>query len=277
MICPATYKRPGKIPLRFWAGFPIVKGRQIFIKPNLVMPPTKYESASCTRIEVVRLVIEKCLNEGAKPGDIIVGDCGFKDQWELTMECSGYRSLETDYGVKVICVQEGENYHKYTLHRIPGYMSLFGIKISDFVLNADVVIDVPKMKIHNTAGITGAIKNMMGVISPKGSMHPNGSAVILHKRLRDLYTLMRSRVGFIVLDAIEGSEYAECGGIPVVSNVLVSGTDMWEVDCILAQLMGINPVEIQYLEYIRTKDKGAIPFPKIPVVNKPAIITYERR
>jgi uncharacterized protein (DUF362 family) len=234
-----------------WEDFPNVKEKSVFVKPNLVIPPTRNDLLSCTQKSVVEAVLRALRMKGA--GRVIVGDCGFKGQWEKTQQASGYSEICREYDAEFICVQDGENYHKYSLKRFEkkeDYLSLYGIKISNYVLDADVVINIPKLKVHSLAGITCSIKNMMGVIQPKGSMHPGASPDILHKRLRDLYKLLSLIVSWILVDGVAGSEYSETYGVPKKANVLISGTDMWEVDCAAAQVMGIAPERISYLKYI---------------------------
>lgn len=235
----------------FWRGFPDVTGKRVFIKPNLVCPATNYDYWSTTRVEVVEMVIKKI--KRGNPSEIIIGECGFKGQWQNTIKSTGYDRLADIPGVRLVALQDGENYHKFTLQRLPEgmYRSLFGVKFSDYLLESDVVINIPKMKVHTMAGITGSIKNMMGTMAQKGNMHPRGSIEILHKRLADLYSLTRKMVHFIVMDGITGCEYAEQSGVPIDSGVLISGTDQWEVDVAAARLMGVKPHLIEYLRYIR--------------------------
>jgi uncharacterized protein (DUF362 family) len=189
------------------------------------------------------------MNNGAN--DIIVGDCGFKDQWEHTIKISGYDQLPKRYGVQLVGLQEGPKFHEFTLHRREGYLSLFGAKFSNTMLECDFVINVPKLKVHFMATMTGAIKNMMGTMAQKGSMHPRGSSEILHKRLHDLYFLCKDRVAACVMDGIEGSQYAEQYGISKYANVLLSSEDMWTMDVAASTIMGIPPSSVKYLEYIR--------------------------
>ena len=243
-----------------WEDFPDCNGKSVFIKPNLVTPPTFWDIQSCTQKEIVEALIIKAKNGGATK--IIVGCCGFKNQWDKTIKLSGYEELCNKYEINLVCVQEGENYHKYTLVRFENkqdYLSLFGTKISDYVLNSDVTINAPKMKVHTMAGITGAIKNMMGVISPKGSMHPGGNCEILMKRLRDLWKLMEPKVNWVLMDGIIGAEYSEQFGVPKKASVLISGTCMFEVDCMSAFVMGFIPEQIKYLKIIHDCDKKEYP------------------
>jgi uncharacterized protein (DUF362 family) len=245
-----TYKTltVGAIPETFWSGFPTVRERSVFIKPNLVSPLSPWDFPSTTRVEVVELVVQKLLQ--ANPRRIVIGECGFKDQWELTMLTTGYRRMAQKYGIEIIPLQDGANFHKFTLRRLEKYRSLYGVKFSDYMLECDVVINIPKMKVHCMAGITGAIKNMMGTMAQKGSMHPRASVPILHERLADLYQLTSQIVKFVVMDGIVGAEYAEQCGHPVRSKVLISGTNQWEVDVAAAKLMGVDPMGIGYLRNI---------------------------
>lgn len=245
-----------------WKSFPNVKNRSVFIKPNLVVPPRKHDKHSTTNALVTEAVIRQCRDMGAR--EITVGCCGFRGRWEDTMKFSGYDEMCRRYEIVPLCVQEGENYHKYSVRRLHDYLSLYGTKISDFVLEADVVINLPKMKVHTLAGITGAIKNMMGVISPKGSMHPRASIPTLHKRLRDLYYLMQPIVDWTLMDGIVGVEYAEHFGVPVKSGALISGTDLWEVDCVAARFMGWDVEEIPYLRYIADDRRDGSEIPATP-------------
>lgn len=247
-----------EVPPEFWEGLPSPRGKRIFVKPNLICPNTAWDPDSTTRVEVVELVLRKLWDEGAD--SIVVGDCGFKNQWEETLRSTGYDRLAEKYEVEVIGLQEKENYHKFTLVRKEGYLSLFGAKISDYVLGCDFVVNVPKLKVHHMAMVTGAIKNMMGIMAQKGSMHPRADAVTLHKRLRDLYFITKDMVRFCVLDGVIGSEYAEQCGRGVPSGVLVSERDQWATDVTAAKLMDIPPDKVPFLRLIRD-DFSAIEVP----------------
>jgi uncharacterized protein (DUF362 family) len=248
------------IPPIFWEGFPLVKNKTIFLKPNLVSPHSAWDSNSTTDVRIVEMVINKLIREEA--ARIWVGDCGFKDQWDLTIKSTGYDKLPEKYPVDLIPLQDGPNFHKFTLKRLEQYHSLFGAKFSDYVLECDIVINIPKMKVHNMALVTGAIKNMMGIMAQKGSMHPRGNSRILHRRLADLYQLSKPLVQYVVMDGIIGQEYSEQCGIPVQSGVLLSGKDSWEIDVAAARLMGIDPKRVSYLNFINAKAMDTVHVPK---------------
>lgn len=269
IISPVPSYETMGVPTEFWKGLPVVRGKRVFVKPNLVNPLTPWDTSSTTRLEVVEFVVRKLIDEGA--ASIFVGDCGFKNQWEATVRSTGYDTLVRTFpGVELVPLQDGGNFHRFTLVRseVGSYLSLFGAKFSDYVLESDVVVNVPKLKVHTMAVVTGAIKNMMGTMAQKGSMHPRGDIETLHRRLRDFYFLTRKFVGFVVVDGIDGAEYSEQVGVPRHSGVLISSTDQWEADIASAILMGVPPEKVPYLRLIG-------PIPKIEVPEQ-YIQRYER-
>lgn len=236
------------------------KGKHVFIKPNLVTPPSPWDVQSVTDYRLLNILLGRLSDAGVK--SVIVGCCGFKGQWAKTIKLSRYDKICARHGAQLVCVQEGENFHAYTLLRFPNkedYLSLYGTKVSDFFLRAEVRINLPKLKIHSLCTMTCAIKNLMGVISPKGAMHPNGSIPILHKRLRDLYALLSPMIDWTLVDGIIGAEYAEQYGVPKKAGVLISGEDMFQVDCEAADVIGMGPEQVWYLHHIHRKDKKPWP------------------
>lgn len=256
----SDYKNLRRMKAEIWPSSSFFYGKRIFIKPNLVVPISKWEQASTTKLELVEMVIECLKDEGCH--SIMVGDCGFKGQWIETIKSSGYDVLPKKYGVELIGLQEGENYHKFSLIRFKDkgdYLSLFGAKFSDYMLDYDCVVNLPKLKVHKMALVTGAIKNMMGCMINKGNMHPRGDANILHKRLRDLYFLIQDRVKLCIMDGIEGSEYSEHYGLPRKVGIILVSKDMWEMDCCEAHAIGIDPKDVPYLNLIQKDVKRDFP------------------
>lgn len=261
---------------RLWRGLPSsLVGTSVFVKPNLVMPVTKWECASTVHVAVISLLIRALKDLGC--ADITIGDCGFRGQWKHTIKSSGYDLLPAVYGIKLVGLEEGANAEKFSWLRFEDdeeYMSLFGAQFSDYMLEADFVISAAKLKVHKMAGITGCIKNMMGTMRNKGNMHPRGNVAVLHKRLRDLYLLLKDRVHFCLIDGIIGSEYSEHYGVPVKAGVLVSGDDPWELDCIAAQLMGMFSRSIPYLRLL--KEKLRRDYPSLPTELAALVTPFEK-
>ncbi len=131
------------------------------------------------------------------------------------------------------------------------------------VLDADVMISVPVMKVTGAVGMTVAIKNLIGIGPglkygwPKGGGWPPGSgnpgiwhtARTLDETITDLAGV--AGVDFAVVDAIVGMEKARIigdGGHPIRTNMVLAGNDLFAVDAVAARVMGMNPDDMEFLQ-----------------------------
>lgn len=134
------------------------------------------------------------------------------------------------------------------------------------IINADVFITVPVMKIHST-GITAALKNQIGIApstiygfwKQMGVPQNNYSYKLIHqteaplwwthKEIVDLSNL--AGVDFAVIDAIgclEREKDAKGDGSNFVRmNTIVAGADPVAVDHVCARLMGLNPDDVEHI------------------------------
>ncbi|MFH1007802.1 MAG: DUF362 domain-containing protein [Candidatus Latescibacterota bacterium] len=140
------------------------------------------------------------------------------------------------------------------------------------VLECDVLISVPVLKIHDGVGMTNAMKNFVGIAPgmiygwsknmgfPPGSGNPGlaHTPAILDETIVDLTSL--SGVDFVVVDALmcmerrKTDEYG--GGRPVRMNMIVASADIVAADAVSARLIGFNPDDIEYLTLAATKGLG---------------------
>ncbi|MBW2690302.1 MAG: DUF362 domain-containing protein, partial [Deltaproteobacteria bacterium] len=128
-------------------------GQNVLIKPNLLSGKTP-EKAVTTHPEIVRQVI---LLAQAAGGKVSVGDspglgkpenvarkCGVFDVVEET----GARFAPFDESVP-ISLEAGTFHH---------------LEVARDALEADVIINLPKLKTHQMMGYTGAVKNLFGLV-----------------------------------------------------------------------------------------------------------------
>lgn len=136
--------------------------------------------------------------------------------------------------------------------RVNGKEILFEIPKS--LLNTDLFINLPKMKIMSATVITCALKNIFGCIaSPKKIVyHPtlNEAIVGINKLLKPHLTIVD---GIVAL-----SRY------PVKMNLIIAGKNPFSVDCIVSKIMGYNLFQIPHLK-IASKEGFGTP-DKIKVV-----------
>lgn len=124
------------------------------------------------------------------------------------------------------------------------------------IRECDVLISVPKMKVHNEPGITVAMKNMVGTApgikygwakmeGRDGNPGLPHSSPVVDECIVDLNLL--AGVDFSVVDAIVAMDKDKSFGNPIRMNVIVAGNDVVAVDAVCARLMSFNPDDIEYL------------------------------
>ncbi|MFA6111317.1 MAG: DUF362 domain-containing protein, partial [Candidatus Latescibacterota bacterium] len=151
------------------------------------------------------------------------------------------------------------------------------------VLECDFLISVPVLKVIGAVGMTNAMKNLVGVAPgmiygwPKMSGYP-GSGVpglphepgILDEVIVDLVSV--AEPDFAVVDAIVGMERAKTDdddGVPVRLNTVLAGPDLVAVDAVSAQLIGLNPDDLEYLSLAAYRGLGQADLGNIKIKGSP--------
>jgi len=214
------------------------KNSKILIKPNLVEPYPK-ESGAVTRPEVVEGIIRYLDYIGKYK--ILVGEGS--SYTERTRECfekAGYFYLEDKYDVEVVPFDEND----FVLIKLDGE-KWKEIKISKIVKDSDYIISVPALKEHFYV-VTLALKNMMGVIEPKGYypnksyMHSSFSRGTWSKRLSDLLTKVKPHLS--VIDGTTGMFGSHLNGELKQMNITIAGEDPVATDSVAAKILGNDKV-----------------------------------
>ncbi len=127
---------------------------------------------------------------------------------------------------------------------------LHELHLPQAVLQADLVVSMPKLKTHHWAGVTLSLKNMFGIVPgccygwPKNILHWAG----ITQALIDINSTVRP--DFVIVDGIVGMEgNGPIQGTPKACGVLVVGDDPVAVDATCVRLMDLVPDRISYLVY----------------------------
>jgi len=273
----------------------IQPGDMVLLKPNIVSPKLS-GSGEVTDVRVIKALI-KIIDE-VDPGkiEIVIGEGApvemdyempygrgrrTKPRWEKLWDVAGYQDLLTDPYLK------GINFRLSNLNGSPPENPWRDLILIDVpgggeatpqggkywlhkdVLNADVFITVPVMKIHTT-GVTVALKNQIGIApSTKygfykifGVPQDNHAYGLTHlnrrpeywtdKEIVDLCNL--AQIKFCVVDAIgclETGKVAIYNGDVITNfvrmNTIIAGADPVAVDHVCTRLMGLNPDDIEHI------------------------------
>jgi len=138
------------------------KGDRVLLKVNLLSPEPP-EKAITTHPAVVAALIKAVQALGASPivGDSSGGMMVDRSRTNMSLIKTGIKETAEGLGAEVI------NFDTAGVERIinPRGVQPNPLQIALPVLEADVVISVPKLKTHSAALYTGAIKNIKNGIS----------------------------------------------------------------------------------------------------------------
>jgi len=264
-------------------------GDRVLIKPNIVDPePPGVGEITDVRVikAVARLVhevtggdVEIIIGEGSpRPMDYELEYAPTRDKpsWEKLWDVAGYQDLLTDpdlEGVDLRLSNLNGPWEDLVEVEIPygGYADFQKgkVRVHKDVLNADVFINVPVMKIHNM-GITVALKNNIGLYpstlygfsKDRGVPQDDYRTHLIHyadlprdwieEEIVDINLV--ADVDFVVVDALmclERSKAAQRSGDRITNqvrrNMILAGADQVAIDHVAARLMGQNPDDIAHV------------------------------
>ncbi len=226
----------------------VKKGNRVVVKPNIAWNRSP-EQAANTHPAVVGEIVKMCLESGA--GEVIVIDHTCHDA-RMTYRKSGIEEAVKEAGGKVRFAK------RYVKKTIPKGYKLKEAEILREVVESDVLINVPVVKVHGGAKVTISMKNLMGVVKDRGKMHRVG----LHESITDLSTLIKPDL--IVLDAyrILLTRGPQGPGKVKYTYQIIAGTDPVALDAYGTRLLGKRPEDIGYILMGERRGLGKIIVPE---------------
>jgi uncharacterized protein (DUF362 family)/Pyruvate/2-oxoacid:ferredoxin oxidoreductase delta subunit len=248
LIQESTYESVKAAIDRVFEIFPLeISNRKVLIKPNVLRASAPAEGI-VTHPSILGAVVEKV--ESLNPAAIVVGDNpglfdyganerSFKETGLAEAARGHYRNL-------------GHESEKVDFH--PDFMPQ--VSVSKDILDADVLISLPKFKTHGLTVITGAIKNCYGYLpgAQKAQLHKlAGNPYNFHKVIVEVFKLRPPDL--FIMDAIVGME----GNGPASPDlrdigVILASYNAVAMDALMARMIGCDPSKIRFLEL--AKDDG---------------------
>lgn len=229
--------------------------RQILIKPNYIT--AHHPSTGVTTDGRVVEGIVKFLRERGIDNIVIGEGSGLANTFEA-FSIAGLDKISEKYDVKLIDLNKDSFVEVYP----PNPLALKKVRVAKTALES-TIISVPKLKVHRLTTVTLGLKNMMGALASKGSMH-NGK---LNENIVDLASVLKPSL--TVIDGIVAGEGHEVSGSPVEMNLIIAGTDPVAVDAVGAAVMGISPTEVRHLVLAEKKGLGTCRLENIEVIGEP--------
>ncbi|NNK84404.1 MAG: DUF362 domain-containing protein [Desulfobacterales bacterium] len=262
IIHPANYDDVNGAVGHAFKLFPLqISGKKVLVKPN-VLRSSEAEEGIVTHPAVLKAVIEKV--EKMNPASLIVGDNPGLFNYganEESFEKTGLMSVTKGYYENI-----GNDSVKVDFN--PDFMPM--VSISRAVLEADIIISLPKFKTHGLTVMTGAIKNSYGFLpgAQKSRLHRvAGTPERFHEAIVDVFQL---RVpDFFIVDAVVGME----GNGPASPDLrsiglILASDDAVALDSIIARMMGLEPGRLKFLKKAREIGLGDYDLDSIEVIGE---------
>lgn len=235
----------------------VSKGQKVVIKPNIGWDVVA-EKAANTNPALVKRIIEHCFKAGAKEVFVFDHTC---DNWVKCYKNSGIEQAVKEAGGKMVPADSESYYQQVT---IPNGKRMTSAKVHELILSSDVFINVPVLKHHSSAAMTGALKNMMGVVWDRGYWHKND----LNQCIAD-YALYPKRPALNVLDAFNvmlrnGPRGVSVADLSPMKSQLLS-TDWVAIDAAGAKMMGLDNDKVKYIRIAAEMGLGKMDLQKMNI------------
>jgi uncharacterized protein (DUF362 family)/Pyruvate/2-oxoacid:ferredoxin oxidoreductase delta subunit len=232
--------------------------QKVLLKPNMLSAkdPARAVTTHPVIVEAVAREVRRC---GGVP---VIGDSpggairGIRRVWANT----GMEEMAERSGIELVNFEasgsKGIDFGRYTFF------------VSKPVLEADVIINLPKLKTHSLTLLTCAVKNMFGVI-------PGFRKAELHKlfpkpgefaeMLVHLYKLVTPSINIVdAVVAMEGN--GPSSGRPFDLGVLIAGEDGVAVDAVASRMIGFPEGFIDTTRIAAAMDLGEADIAELDLV-----------
>jgi len=206
---------------------------KVLLKPNLLLGISP-QKAVTTHPQIIRAVIRilKTIN-----CEIYLGD-----SCSAWVNAKKSRQVYAETGIEKLAHQED-----IKLVEFNNFVWKQKFPLTSWLDFCDYFISLPKFKTHDLMLLTGAVKNLFGLISGPYKIE-------LHRRyfypqdfakvLVDIYEI--ARPALTIIDGVWALEGDGPGtnGIPKNTGFILAGKDAVAIDSVLALIMGLKPLDI---------------------------------
>lgn len=236
------------------------RAKRVWVKPNL-LGPYPPEAGVTTDPELIRAVVRGLRARGAVP---FVHD---NPGGSLT------RNVET-YLARTGVIEASEGTFRTSTAR-PERLAIRSrfvsdVPVSHLIAESDVILNLPVFKTHALTMLTGAVKNLFGLI-------PGGHKSYLHRvcsnpldfaeLLVDIYAAVPVPV-LNIMDALRGmdGQNGPSGGRVLAIGKLLASTSPVALDTVMALMAGAQPSDVPMLRIAGERGLGPVRHEEISIV-----------
>lgn len=217
-------------------------GAKVLVKPNVGTVAAR-ETGRNTDPMVVEALINLLFNAGA--GQVTIAESSIVGvDTMVAFTSAGFTAVAERTGAKLTDLKQEEVVEK----TVNDGLVFDKIRIFRPALEADLIINVPKLKTISAVPVSLGMKNLKGFLpdSEKKRFHYTD----LNKAIVDLNIMLQPQL--TIIDGIIGNQLYE----PKETNVLIAGTDVVAVDTVGCMVMGVDPSMVAYLTLATERGLG---------------------
>lgn len=242
----------------------VKKGNKVLLKPNLLSakPP---EAGITTHPAVIKAVAKLVMDAGAIP---FIGDSpgGRAINFEKVAGITGMKQAADELGIKLV---EFKNSMELSATNGGIFKKL---NVAKEAVDADVIINLPKLKTHVQMFLTLGVKNMFGCIIGLQKAQWHFKAGVDRKyfaaMLLELYSLLKPSLTIVDgIVAMEGDGPGSAGKLRNLGLVF-AGTDAVALDTVICNALGIKEDDLPILVAAKEKGIGITEMEKIDVLGE---------
>ncbi len=252
--------------------FQAPENKKVLLKPNIMAQNTP-EQATTTHPGIVEAVCRIFKEKNCK---IIIGDSSAFYQGgstRLGFETTGIAAAGKKYGAEIM------PFESTLLKIITSGKALNPFYITQAVFDCDLVVNLPKLKIHRLARYSGAVKNIYGCVA-------GGTKQIYHKlfqnradyqefwgkSLVDVYEAVSPKL--TIMDAIIGldKDGPAANGEPKFTGLLFTSGNGVALDAVVCKVIGFDPYRVPAVR--EALDRGMASVDKINIAGELVSVPY---
>lgn len=230
----------------------VSKGSRVLVKPNIgvALPPREARNTDLRIIEAMMILLQE-----VGVGEIIIAESSIVGtDTSKAFRAMGLDRMAQQYKITLIDLKK----YGVVTKKVPDPLILPSIHLSSIIDEMDVIVNLPKLKTIFAVPISVGLKNLKGLLpdAEKKRFHHTD----LSKAIVDLGKVVKPQL--TVVDGIISSELYEAKE----TDILIAGGDRLAVDAVAAQVIGVNPSEVEYLRLAGEARLGIVDLEKIDVL-----------
>lgn len=217
----------------------VSSGDNVVLKPNLVMARPSSVPA-CTNPVVFKAVAELLLELGA---NVTAGDSPGMGSARKVAESAGILDVAAELGIELV---------EFTPQEVATPNGTFKkLVLAKELLEADVVINLPRLKTHGQMLLTAATKNMFGAVvgSRKFEWHYRAGKDY-NAFARMIYEISDCiKADLHILDAVVAMDgMGPTAGKPNATGFMAAGVDSIAIDATMMEILGRDPMDLYMIQ-----------------------------